>query len=94
MFLDYFGPANGILAATSCTILGFYLFAESWSWAEPWVIVLGYSLIGIGGMIYFQCCFKAQYAFPFVDPETKVVEYKHQTIIIAVATTLGDASVR
>jgi len=91
-FVDIYGPSKGILLAGALSICGFYLFAMSWSWAPIWVIFFGYSLIGIGGMAFFQCAFKAQYAFPEVSEDGSVA-YKYQTLIIAGATTLGDASV-
>ena len=93
-YIDYMGPAYGILFAAVTSIMGFYLFAGSWGWAPPWVILSGYCLIGVGGMAYFQCAFKAQYAFPLRHSETDVIQgYQYQTLIIAGATTLGDASV-
>jgi hypothetical protein len=92
-FIDAAGPSNGILMACTFSLAGFYLFAGSWSWASISVIIGGYSLIGVGGMAFFQCAFKAQYAFPEMKDDGTIASYKHQTLIIAGATTLGDASV-
>lgn len=88
-FLDAAGPAAGVVAACVSTVLGCYLFACSWDWASDWVIIAGYSCIGVGGMCFFQCAFKAQYAFPLPDGGG----FEKQTLIIAIATTFGDASV-
>ena len=44
-------------------------------------------------MTFFQCGFKAQYAFPHMDPVTGERTFEKQTLIIAGITTLGDASV-
>jgi LAT3 family solute carrier family 43 protein 3 len=88
-FLDAAGPAWGVVAACATSVVGSYLFACSWAWASGWVVILGYSLIGVGGMCFFQCAFKAQYAFPRPNGGG----FEKQTLIIAIATTFGDASV-
>ena len=88
-FLDAAGPIWGVIAACLTSVIGFYLFACSWGWASDWIIIAGYSFIGVGGMFFFQCAFKAQYAFPLPNGGG----FEKQTLIIAIATTFGDASV-
>ena len=44
-------------------------------------------------MTFFQCGFKAPYAFPRTDLATGERTFEKQTLIIAGITTLGDASV-
>jgi hypothetical protein len=87
-----------VALAWASSLTGFWLFAGSWAWAPDAVIIGGYSLIAVGGMTFFQCGFKAQYAFPTRSPSpdgaaTGEVTFEKQTLIIAGITTLGDASV-
>ena len=92
-FLDAFGPAACVALAAASSISGFVLFGMfDATGLDPRWTTVGYSLIALGGMSYFQAAFKAQYAFPRVDARGRSF-YAHQTLIMAGVTTLGDASV-
>mmetsp|Transcript_19359 Transcript_19359/g.50794 ORF Transcript_19359/g.50794 Transcript_19359/m.50794 type:complete len:90 (+) Transcript_19359:692-961(+) len=73
-------------------MFGMYLGPYMLPNAPEYFPIVGYSLIGIGGMAFFQAAFKAQYAWPYRDEKGRQ-KYYNQTLIIAGVTTLGDASV-
>lgn len=97
-FIDRFGPSSCILLATVLSLAGFYFFGLYTSsymvaGAPSWTPIVGYSLIAVGSMSFFQAAFKVQYAFPEPSEEGQELTYRAQTLIIAGVTTLGDASV-